>query len=73
MTGYNLLAQGTDDPEGPSLLAETLLGGLGALAVLLFLFASFLSFVPLLIAAVSILPMVFEFIRARRTPPNAAA
>jgi RND superfamily putative drug exporter len=55
VTGYNLLAQGTDDPEGPSLLAETLLGGLGALAVLLFLFASFLSFVPLLIAAVSIL------------------
>ena len=55
VTGYNLLAQGTDDPEGPSLLAETLLGGLGALAVLLFLFASFLAFVPLLIAAVSIL------------------
>ena len=52
VTGYNLLAQGTDDPEGPSLLAETLLGGLGALAVLLFLFASFLAFVPLLIAAV---------------------
>jgi RND superfamily putative drug exporter len=32
-----------------------LLGGLGALAVLLFLFASLLAFVPLLIAAVSIL------------------
>jgi RND superfamily putative drug exporter len=55
VTGYNLLAQGTDDPEAPSLLAETLLGALGALAVLLFLFASFLAFVPLLIAAVSIL------------------
>ena len=55
VTGYNLLAQGSDDPEAPSLLAETLLGGLGALAVLLFLFASFLSLVPLLIAAVSIL------------------
>jgi putative drug exporter of the RND superfamily len=55
VTGYNLLAQGSDDPEAPSLLAETLLGGLGALAVLLFLFASFLAFVPLLIAAVSIL------------------
>jgi RND superfamily putative drug exporter len=55
VTGYNLLAQGTDDPEAPSLLVETLLGGLGALAVLLFLFASFLAFVPLLIAAVSIL------------------
>jgi len=55
VTGYNLLAQGTEDPEAPSLLAETLLGGLGALAVLLFLFASFLALVPLLIAAVSIL------------------
>ena len=55
VTGYNLLAQGSDDPEAPSLLAETLLGGLGALAVLLFLFASFLALVPLLIAAVSIL------------------
>jgi RND superfamily putative drug exporter len=55
VTGYNLLAQGTDDPEAPSLLFETVLGGLGALAVLLFLFASFLAFVPLLIAAVSIL------------------
>ncbi|MDQ1601502.1 MAG: putative drug exporter of the superfamily, partial [Actinomycetota bacterium] len=55
VTGYQQLAQGSDDPEGPSLLAETLLGGLGALAVLLFLFASFLAFMPLLIAAVSIL------------------
>jgi RND superfamily putative drug exporter len=55
VTGYNLLAQGTDDPEAPSLLVETLLGALGALAVLVFLFASFLALVPLIIAAVSIL------------------
>jgi putative drug exporter of the RND superfamily len=55
ITGYNLLAQGSDDPEAPSLLVDTILGGLGALAVLLFLFASFLAFVPLLIALVSIL------------------
>ena len=55
VTGYNLLAQGTDDPEAPSLLVDTILGGLGALTVLLFLFASFLALVPLLIAAVSIL------------------
>jgi RND superfamily putative drug exporter len=55
VTGYNMLAQGTDDPEAPSLLAETLLGALGALAVLVFLFASFLALVPLVIAAVSIL------------------
>jgi putative drug exporter of the RND superfamily len=55
ITGYNLLAQGTDDPEAPSLLLDTILAGLGALTVLLFLFASMLAFVPLLIAAVSIL------------------
>jgi RND superfamily putative drug exporter len=55
VTGYNLLAQGSDDPEQPSLLVDTILAGLGALAVLLFLFASFLALVPLLIAAVSIL------------------
>ncbi|MGZ4597601.1 MAG: MMPL family transporter, partial [Actinomycetes bacterium] len=55
VTGYNLLAQGTDNPEGPSLLVETLLGALGALAVLCFLFASFLALVPLLVAGVSIL------------------
>src|SRR5512145_775424 len=55
VTGYNLLAQGTDDPEAPSLLIDTIIGGLGALAVLLFLFASFLALVPLIIAAVSIL------------------
>jgi RND superfamily putative drug exporter len=56
VTGYNLLAAGdSDSSTGPSLLAETLLGGLGALAVLCFLFASFLALVPLLIAGVSIL------------------
>ena len=37
------------------MLAETLLGAAGALLVLLFVFASFLALLPLLIAAVSIL------------------
>ena len=56
LTGYQLLAAGeSSDSEAPSVLAETLLGALGALAVLLFVFASFLALVPLLIAAVSIL------------------
>ena len=55
VTGYNMLAAGTEDPEQPSLLADTAIAGLGALAVLLFLFASTLALVPLLIAAVSIL------------------
>ena len=54
LTSYNLLAAG-GDTGGPSVLVETLLGAVGALAVLAFVFASFLAFVPLLIAAVSIL------------------
>ena len=54
VTGYNLLAQG-GETEGPSVLVETLLGGTGALVVLVFVFASFLALVPLLVVAVSIL------------------
>jgi RND superfamily putative drug exporter len=53
-TSYALLAAG-GDTSGPSVLAETIFGAVGALAVLLFVFASFLAFVPLIIAAVSIL------------------
>jgi RND superfamily putative drug exporter len=53
-TSYQLLAAG-GDTTGPSVLAETIFGAVGALAVLLFVFASFLAFVPLIIAAVSIL------------------
>jgi RND superfamily putative drug exporter len=40
---------------GLSILNEILIGGIGALAVLLFVFASLLALVPLLIAAVSVL------------------
>jgi RND superfamily putative drug exporter len=54
LTSYALLAAG-GDTEGPSVLAETLFGALGALAVLVFVFASFLALVPMVIAAVSIL------------------
>ncbi|HEY6748819.1 MAG TPA: MMPL family transporter [Mycobacteriales bacterium] len=54
LTSYNLLAAG-GETDGPSVLVETLFGALGALAVLIFVFASFLAFVPLVIAAVSIL------------------
>ncbi|MFZ2502489.1 MAG: MMPL family transporter [Nocardioides sp.] len=54
LTSYVSLSEGGEG-GGPSVLAETLLGGAGALIVLLFVFASFLSVVPLLIAAVSIL------------------
>jgi RND superfamily putative drug exporter len=54
VTSYVLLAAG-GDTEGPSVLVETLFGAVGALAVLVFVFASFLALVPLVIAAVSIL------------------
>jgi putative drug exporter of the RND superfamily len=54
VTGLEELAAG-GDPDGPGVLAETLLGALGALAVLGFVFGSLLALVPLLIAAVSIL------------------
>src|SRR4051812_35314823 len=54
LTSYALLAAG-GDTQGPSVLVETLFGAAGALAVLVFVFASFLALVPLLIAAVSIL------------------
>lgn len=55
VTGYNQLAAGSEDSDGPSVLVETMLGGLGALIVLIFVFASFLALVPLMIAIVSIL------------------
>ncbi len=46
VTGYNQLAAGSEDSDGPSVLVETLIGGLGAFIVLVFVFASFLAFVP---------------------------
>ena len=54
VTGMDALAVG-DESGGNGVLTETLLGALGALAVLLFVFASALAFMPLLVAAVSIL------------------
>ena len=54
ITGEDVLASG-DSSSGPGVLGETLLGGVGALAVLLFVFGSFLAFLPLIVAAASIL------------------
>src|SRR4029079_10237360 len=54
LTSYGLLSAG-GDTSGPGVLFETLLGAAGALLVLIFVFASFLALVPLVIAAVSIL------------------
>ncbi|GAA1966902.1 MMPL family transporter [Catenulispora subtropica] len=55
VTGMVPLALGSGSGGGPGVLAETLIGGIGALAVLVFVFASFLALVPLIVAAVSIL------------------
>ena len=54
LTGIAALSSGGSS-KGPSVLIETLVAGVGALAVLGFVFASFLALLPLLIASVSIL------------------
>ncbi len=56
LTGFDALAEDSGaESEGPGVLVEAVLGGLGALVVLTFVFASFLAVVPLLMAVVSIL------------------
>jgi RND superfamily putative drug exporter len=56
LTGFDALAEDSGaDNEGPGVLLEALLGGAGALAVLTFVFASFLAFVPIGMAFVSIM------------------
>ncbi|MGD9572034.1 MAG: MMPL family transporter [Thermoleophilia bacterium] len=54
VTGLDVLLSGEGESEGPSVLAETLIGGVGALIVLLFVFGSTMAFVPLLMAAIAI-------------------
>jgi RND superfamily putative drug exporter len=54
VTGENELASGSTS-EGPGVLAMVLIGAIGALAVLAFVFASLLALLPLVVAAVSIL------------------
>ena len=54
VTGEDALAVGSSN-NGPGVLGETLLGALGALIVLAFVFASFLALLPLAVAGVSIL------------------
>ena len=56
VTGYDALydSSGNAD-EGPGVLLEALLGGIGALVVLVFVFGSALAFVPIVIAICSIL------------------
>jgi putative drug exporter of the RND superfamily len=55
LTGLNALSASGQRGGGLGLLAESLLGGLGALLVLAFVFASLMAFVPLLVAVISIM------------------
>ena len=54
ITGLDSLISTSDESNGPSVLAETLIGGLGALIVLAFVFGSLMAFVPLLMAALAV-------------------
>jgi RND superfamily putative drug exporter len=57
VTGFEQIQTvgGSAASEGPGVLVETLIGGVGALAVLLFVYGSAIALVPLLIAIPSIL------------------
>jgi putative drug exporter of the RND superfamily len=55
LTGVDALTAETGAESGPSLLTESIIGGLGALIVLAFVFGSFLALVPLMAALASIM------------------
>src|SRR5204863_4629991 len=55
LTGIDVLQNQTGGNKGPGVLLEAMLGGLGALLVLAFVFASLNAFVPILMAIVSIM------------------
>lgn len=54
LTGIDLLSQGGES-EGFGVLAEVVIGAVGALAVLAFVFASILALLPLIVATAAIL------------------
>ena len=55
VTGSQLLANGQPSAKGTGIMVEALLGGLGALVVLAFVFGWFLAVVPVMMAVASIL------------------
>ena len=56
VTGFDALTEASgSDSGGPGVLLEALIGGFGALLVLVFVFASVLAVVPLLVAFVAIM------------------
>jgi len=63
VTGLALLANGGGSSSGTSVLVEALIGRIGALVVLAFVFASYIAFLPLLMAVVAI-PTTFLIVDA---------
>jgi RND superfamily putative drug exporter len=55
LSGFDALNDQSGDSGGPGVLGEALIGGLGALLVLAFVFGSFLAVVPIVMAIVSIM------------------
>ncbi|MEO6496664.1 MAG: MMPL family transporter [Solirubrobacteraceae bacterium] len=58
VTGFDALNEDVGGSEGPGILLEVLVGGVGALVVLGYVFASLMAFLPLLMAIVAI-PITF--------------
>ncbi|HEX4735910.1 MAG TPA: MMPL family transporter, partial [Thermoleophilaceae bacterium] len=55
LSGFDALTAQSGDSNGPGVLLEALVGGFGALLILAFVFGSFLAFIPIVMAIVSIL------------------
>jgi len=55
LSGWDALQAQSGGSDGPGVFLEALIGGLGALVVLAFVFASFLALVPIFMAVVSIM------------------
>jgi putative drug exporter of the RND superfamily len=55
VSGFDALQNESGGDNGTGVLLESVLGGLGALIILAFVFASFLAFVPIAMAIVSIM------------------
>jgi putative drug exporter of the RND superfamily len=55
LTGFDALSAQSGGGNGPGVFVEAMLGGLGALLVLAFVFGSFLAIVPILMAIASIM------------------
>jgi RND superfamily putative drug exporter len=61
VTGLSQLEAGAQSNKGTGVMTEVMIGGAGALAVLAFVFASFLAFMPL-VMAVAAIPTTFLLI-----------